>query len=319
MTTLARPPVQRRVSGGVVAAFAAVYVIWGSTYFFIRVAIETMPPLLMGGLRFLVAGAVLLAVTSRLGGSQQDPVGWRQWRAGAICGALLLFGGNGGVIYGEQFVPSGIVALEVATVPLFIALLGALFLGKPLARAAAVGIAIGLLGTGVLLRPGAGGTGDPGHMLLVLASPLSWALGSLYATRGPLPRRPLVATGIEMLCGGVLLTSVGLAVGEGAAVHLERISLASWFSLLYLIVFGSLVAFSAYVWLLGRVPTTAVATYAYVNPLVAVLLGWAILGERVTGQTLIAGALIVVAVALILSRPAGPPRRSPDVPVADVA
>jgi drug/metabolite transporter (DMT)-like permease len=318
MTTLARSPVLQRVGGGVIAAFAAVYVIWGSTYLFIRLAVDTMPPLLMAGVRFLLAGTILLAITGRMRGSARDPIGPRQWRACAITGVLLLMGGNGGVSYGELFVPSGVVALLVATVPLFIALFGALFLGQRLRRVAMAGIAIGLLGTTVLVRPGAGGTGDPGHMLLVLASPLCWAIGSLYATRGPLPKRALVATGMEMLCGGAALTVAGLIAGEATAVHLERISLTSWLSLLYLIVFGSLVAFSAYIWLLGKVPTTAVATYAYVNPLVAVLLGWAVLGERVTGQTLLAGALIVVAVALILSRPPRSPTRAPDLPKGDV-
>lgn len=317
MAISARSPVLHRVGGRIIVAFAAVYLIWGSTYLFIRIAVETMPPLLMAGVRFLAAGTVLLAITSRLPGAARDPVGRPQWRACAITGALLLFGGNGGVSYGEQFVPSGVVALLVATVPLFIALFGAIFLRQRLRRFAIGGIAVGLVGTAVLLRPGASGTGDPGHMLLVLASPLSWAVGSLYATRAPLPKRALVATGMEMLSGGALLAIVGLLIGEASAVHLERISLASWMSMLYLIVFGSLVAFSAYVWLLTKVPTTAAATYAYVNPLVAVLLGWAVLGERVTGQTLVAGGLIVVAVVLILSQPPAAPRRPPDIPVAD--
>ena len=266
MTTVARSPVLQRVGGRIIAAFAAVYVIWGSTYLFIRIAVETMPPLLMAGVRFLIAGAVLLVITGRMREPADDPIGRPQWRACAITGALLLLGGNGGVSYGEQFVASGVVALLVATVPLFIALLGALFLGQHLRRFAIAGIVVGLTGTAVLLRPGSGGAADPGHMLLVLVSPLAWAIGSLYATRGPLPKRALVATGMEMLCGGALLLVVGLLSGEAAAVHLGRISLASWLSVLYLIVFGSLVAFSAYVWLLGQAPTTAVATYAYVNP-----------------------------------------------------
>jgi drug/metabolite transporter (DMT)-like permease len=318
MTTLARSAVVQRVGGRVIAAFAAVYVIWGSTYLFIRIAVETIPPLLMAGVRYLVAGAILLAITARLRGAPADPIGPRQWRAAAITGGLLLLGGNGGVSYGEQFVPSGVVALLVATVPLFIALLGALFLGKRLRPLAIAGIAVGLVGTAVLLRPGAGGTGDPGHMLLVLASPLTWAIGSLYATRGPLPKRPLVATGMEMLCGGALLVVAGLVTGEASALQIDRISLGSWLSVLYLVVFGSLVAFSAYVWLLTKVPTQAVATYAYVNPLVAVLLGWAVLGERVTTQTLLAAALIIIAVALILSRPPASAAHPPDLPVADV-
>ena len=306
MATLASPAVTRRISGRVVGAFAVVYVIWGSTYLFIRIAIETMPPLLMAGVRFVVAGLLLLAITSRMRGAP-DPVGRRQWRAAAITGCLLLLGGNGGVTFGEQFVPSGIAALIVATVPLFVALIGAAFMGRHLRWTAAVGISIGLLGTGVLVRPGGGG--DTGHMLLLLASPLLWSIGSLYATRAPLPRRPLVSTGLEMLCGGVALVVTGLLAGELGRVHLGHVSVASWLSFAYLIVFGSLVAFSAYVWLLTRVRTTAVATYAYVNPLVAVVLGWLVLGERVTLQTLVAAALIIVAVVLILTPPRA--RRDP--------
>jgi drug/metabolite transporter (DMT)-like permease len=318
VTSLARSAVVRRLGGRVIGAFAIVYVIWGSTYLFIRLASETIPPLLMAGARFLVAGAILLAITSRVGGGQGDPIGRRQWGAAGIVGALLLLGGNGGVAYGEQFVPSGTVALLVATVPLFIALFSALFLGQRLRRVAVVGIGIGLLGTAVLLRPG-GGTADPGHMLLVLASPLTWAIGSLYATRGPLPRRLMLATGMEMLCGGTLLLVAGLVTGELARLHLDRISLVSALSFAYLVVFGSLIAFSAYVWLLTKVPTTAVATYAYVNPLVAVLLGWAFLGEHITGQTLLAAALIIIAVVLILSRPPVSSRRAPELPVDSVA
>lgn len=315
MTTMARPTVARRLDGRVVGAFAIVYVIWGSTYLFIRLASQTMPPLLMSGVRFLIAGTVMLLITHRRAGAEGDPIGPRQWRAAAITGALLLVGGNGGVSYGELFVPSGVVALLVATVPLFIALIGALFLGQRLRPVAMVGIAIGLLGTGILVRPG--GSGDPGHMLLVLASPLSWALGSLYATRGALPRRLFVASGMEMLIGGALLVVAGLVTGELASLHLDRISLLSILSLLYLIVFGSLIAFSAYVWLLSRVATTAVATYAYVNPLVAVVLGWAFVGEQITGQTVLAGAFIIVAVALILARPAASTRARPHLPAGD--
>ncbi len=319
MTTLARSTVVHRLGGRVIGAFAIVYVIWGSTYLFIRLASETIPPLLMAGVRFIIAGAILLAITTRMSnGRERDPIGRRQWGAAAVTGALLLLGGNGGVAYGEQFVPSGTVALLVATVPLFIALFSALFLGQRLRRVAVVGIGVGLLGTAVLLRPG-GGAADPAHMLLVLASPLTWAIGSLYATRGPLPKRLLVATGMEMLCGGALLLVAGLVTGEWPNLHLDRISLVSALSLAYLVVFGSLVAYTAYVWLLSKVPTTAVATYAYVNPLVAVLLGWAFLGEHITGQTLLAAALIIVAVVLILSRPPVPTRRAPDLPVKGVA
>ncbi|GAC1569598.1 MAG: drug/metabolite exporter YedA [Candidatus Dormibacteria bacterium] len=315
---MARPAVSRRLGGPVIAAFAAVYVIWGSTYLFIRIAGETIPPLLMAGIRFLIAGGLLHVVATRFGDRDGDPIGPRQWRATAIAGALLLLGGNGLVSYGEEFVASGIVALLVATVPLFIALFGALFLGQRLRRLAMAGIAMGLVGTGLLLRPGGGAPGDTGHMLLVLLAPLSWSIGSLYATRAPLPRRPLVATAMEMLCGGALLVVVAGLGGEFGQFHPGRVSLGSWLSLLYLIAFGSLVAFSCYVWLLGKVSTTAVATYAYVNPLVAVALGAVFLGEPVTAQTLVAAGFIVAAVALILSRPRSASRAPMVVPEAQV-
>lgn len=304
-----------------IAAFAAVYIIWGSTYLFIRIAVETLPPLLMAGVRFIVAGSILVATGWRGRGAADDPIGPRQWMATGVTGVLLLLGGNGVVSFGEQYVPSGIVALLVATVPLWVAVLGAALLRHRVRLRTIGGIIAGLAGTAVLIAPGSAGGADLGHMLLVLLAPLSWAAGSLYATRGPLPRRALLATAMEMLCGGAALLVVGLATGELAALHLGRISLGSSLSLVYLVVAGSLVAFSAYVWLLTQVSTAAAATYAYVNPLVAVLLGWAVLGEPISAATLLAAGLIIVAVVLILSRPPGEERAGAavDVPLGDVA
>lgn len=313
MFTLSPPALVQRVGGRVVGAFAILYVIWGSTYLFIRLASETIPPLLMAGARFIVAGSVMVAVASRMGGAERDPVGPRQWTAALVTGALLLLGGNGLVSYGEQFVASGVVALLVATVPLFIALIGAAFLSQRAPRLGVVGLLVGLVGTAVLVSPG-GNAGDPGHLLLVMLSPLCWAIGSLYATRGPLPKRLLVASGLEMLCGGLLLLVTGAATGEVGHLHLGSITMVSALSLVYLVVFGSLVAFSAYVWLLSKVPTPAVATYAYVNPLVAVILGWLFLGERLTGQTLLAAALIISAVVLVLSHPQRSVRTPAELP-----
>lgn len=320
MATRARPAQGRRHRGLVIAAFAAVYAIWGSTYLFIRVAVETLPPLLMAGVRFLLAGTILAAFSWRGRGAADDPIGPRQWMAAALTGGLLLLGGNGVVSFGEQYVSSGIVALLVATVPLWVAVLGAALLRHRVQPRTVAGVVVGLAGTAALIAPGAGGGADAGHMLLVLLAPLCWAAGSLCATRAPLPRRALLATSMEMLCGGALLLLVGLATGELGALHLDRVSLASTISVVYLVLAGSLVAFSAYVWLLTQVSTTAAATYAYVNPLVAVLLGWAVLGEPITAATLLAGGLIIVAVVLILSSP--PTDRAaaaPDVPLGDVA
>ena len=295
--------------GPLVAAFATVYIVWGSTYLFIRIAGESIPPLLMAGLRFVVAGAILFAVTARMGNPRADPLGPRQWRAATIAGVLMLVGGNGMVSYGETFVASGTVALLVATVPLFVALFGGIFLGQRLRPIAVVGIGVGLLGTGLLIRPGGGG--DAAHMALVLVAPLTWAAGSLYSTRAPLPKRPLVTTGMEMLTAGVVLIALAGAVGEFGAFHPAQVPITAWLSLLYLVVFGSILAFSCYVWLLGKVATTAVATYAYVNPVVAVFLGAAVLGEQVTGTTVIAATAIILAVVLILS-----PQRRPSARAA---
>lgn len=302
VATTVTPPSRRlrTLPGGpVVAAFATVYIVWGSTYLFIRIAGESIPPLLMAGMRFLLAGGILFAATARRGDVRGDPLGPRQWRAAAIAGGLMLVGGNGMVSYGETFVASGTVALLVATVPLFIALFGGIFLGRRLRPLAIVGIAVGLLGTGLLIRPGGGG--DVGHMALVLVSPLTWSAGSLYSTRAPLPRRPLVTCGMEMLAAGAGLVVLAALVGELGSFHPQTVTLAAWLSLLFLVVFGSILAFSCYVWLLAKVPTTAVATYAYVNPVVAVFLGAVVLGEAVTGTTLVAAAAIILAVVLILA------------------
>lgn len=286
----------------VAGALAVVYVVWGSTYYFIRVAIDTMPPLLMGAVRFTVAGSLLYAVAVRAGDRRGDVPTLRHWRSAFIIGVALLTLGNGGVILGEQYIPTGITALLIATVPLFMALFAWLFAGERMRPMTTAGIAVGLFGVVLLLRPGANGGASPTAMLILLIAPICWASGSLYARRASLPARPLVATGMEMLCGGAVLFIAAAAHGELGQVHLNAVSVRSALALAYLVVFGSIIAFSAYVWLLRNASTPLVSTYAYVNPLVAVLLGWALLGEHITGQTLVAAALIVVAVAMILRR-----------------
>ena len=287
----------------VAAALAVVYVVWGSTYYGIRVAIDTMPPLLMASVRFLLAGGLLYALALRRGDRRADPVRAVHWRSAVVVGVALLAVGNGGVTLGEKYVPSGIAALLVATVPLWMALFAHLFVGERMRRLAGLGIGVGLLGVALLLRPGAGGGASPVAMLAVLISPLCWAAGSLYSRRAPLPSRPLVATGMEMLAGGAALFVAAAAHGELGQVHADRVTTRSVLAFSYLVVFGSLVAFSAYIWLLRHASTSLVSTYAYVNPLVAVMLGWWLLGEQVSLQTLVAAAFIVAAVAMILSRP----------------
>ena len=292
-----------------VAAFLALYVIWGSTYLAIRFAIETLPPFLMAGSRFLAAGAVMYA-WARLSSGERPT--WSNWRAAAVVGACLLFGGNGGVVWSQQFVPSGLAALIVAMMPVWMVTIEALKPGRSLPRPMAVGgILLGIVGMIVLIGPDvfAGGANLLPVVALLVAC-FSWAAGSLYARSAPLPRSPLLATGMEMLAGGALLALVGVATGEVAGVDLSAVSTRSALALFYLTVFGSIVAFTAYVWLL-RVSTPArVSTYAYVNPVVAVLLGWAFANEPITSRTLVGAAIVLAAVAIIsvtkdASRPAG--------------
>ena len=283
------------------AALGIVYVVWGSTYFAIRVAIQTLPPFLMAATRFLVAGGILFGLTAPRGDRASDPLGPAQWRATAIVGGALLLGGNGGVVWAELHIPSGAAALLIATVALWMTLLDRLIFGRRLPPRAVAGIGLGLAGLALLVgRIDSGGIDPLGAAICALAS-LCWAAGSLYARTAPLPRRPLVATSMQMLAGGALLLLVSLAIGEPRAAHAASFSVPSLLALGYLIVFGSLIAFSAYVWLLRHAPISLVATYAYVNPVVAVLLGWALLDELVTPRMAVAGTIIVCAVSLIAS------------------
>lgn len=284
----------------VATAFAAIYLIWGSTYLAIRFAVETFPPFLMAGMRFLVAGAILYP-WSRLHGASQ-PVR-AHWLAATVVGGLLLLGGNGGVVWAAQRVPSGLTALLIGTVPLWMALLDGLRPGgmKP-NSGVMVGLLLGLFGIMLLVGPGklagARQVDLVGAAVLILAS-LSWASGSLYSRRAQLPASPLLATAMEMLAGGALLLIASLLVGEWARFDSSTLSLRSWLALGYLIIFGALVGFTAYIWLL-RVSTPAhVSTYAYVNPVVAIFLGWAFAGEPLTARTLLAAAVIVAAVVII--------------------
>jgi drug/metabolite transporter (DMT)-like permease len=299
------------------AALLTVYVVWGSTYLAIREAIRTIPPFLMSSTRFLIAGGLLYAVASRRGDRVGDRPRWPQWRSAIVVGGLLLFMGNGGVTWSEQYIPSGITALLIATIPLWMVLVGRLLFRERFGLREAMGVAVGFGGI-VLLVLGTGTGGghlDPKGVIGCLVAATCWATGSLYSRRAPLPARPLVSTAMQMLAGGVFLAIVGIATGELGDVHLSQISLPSLLGLGYLIVFGSLLAFSAYVWLLRNARLSLVATYPYVNPVVAVFLGWAILSEPVTLTTVLAGGVIVVAVALIVSaqRPAhGPSEELPE-------
>jgi drug/metabolite transporter (DMT)-like permease len=281
----------------VALALGAVYVIWGSTYLGIRFAIETIPPFLMAGCRYLMAGALLYG-WARFRGAPRPSL--LHWRSAVVIGAFLLLGGNGGVVWAEQRVDSGLAALLISTEPLWIVLIFWLRSGrKRLDPRVLAGLALGFTGVMLLVRPGASGSVDLlGAAALVLGA-LSWAWGSLYGQRAPLPDSPLVTTGMQMLGGGALLLIASALIGEPAHFSLAAVSMRSWLALAYLAVFGAIVGFTAYVWLLRVAPPVMVSTYAYVNPVVAVFLGWAFAGEPLTAGTLVAAAVILAGVALI--------------------
>jgi drug/metabolite transporter (DMT)-like permease len=282
------------------AALGVVYVVWGSTYLGIRFSIETLPPLLHAALRFTVAGLILLGVVVLARGRGVLRVTPAQLVTAAAAGILLLTGGNGLVSIGEQRVASGVAALIVAAVPLWIVVLRAMLRDRP-SVATALGVLVGFAGVALLLLPGGSGGIDAKYALLIVLASLSWSIGSLLVARRPVPADPLVLSAVQMLAGGVALFALSAARGEFGGFSVGQVSLKSWLAVAYLVVFGSLVAFTAFVWLLGQAPVSVVATYAYVNPAVAVLLGAAFANERLTGPAAIGGVLILVAVALVVT------------------
>jgi drug/metabolite transporter (DMT)-like permease len=282
----------------VVTAFAAIYIIWGSTYLGILWAIETIPVFSMAGIRFAVAGLVLY-VWARLHGEKRPSL--LHWKGAAIVGGFLLLGGNGGLVWAEQWVPTGMASILISTTPIWMVLLDwARPGGKRPSSWVFLGLALGFCGVVFLIGP-VGGKVHYAGSIVILLSAISWATGSLYSRHAKLPSSPLLTTGMEMLSGGVMLIVVGALSGEWKNFELENVSLVSLLSLCYLIIFGSIVAFTAYIWLL-RVSTVArISTYAYVNPVVAIFLGWALAGEILTIQSLVSAAVIVVGVILIIS------------------
>ena len=285
--------------GRLLLAFAAIYLVWGSTYLAIRFAIETIPPFLVAGARHVAAGALLYAWARGRGATAPTRA---QWLTAAGLGGLMLLGGNGAVTWSEQRVPSGLAAVIVATVPLWIVLLE----GKRPSRRVALGIVLGLAGIGLLVGPGeiaGAGRIDPLGALVLVGGSLSWAIGSLRGRTAGLPASPQVSTAAQMLTGGGLLLVLGLAAGELPRLLASDVSPRSLSAVAYLVVFGSLIGFSAYVWLMRVAAPARVATYAYVNPVVAVALGAAFGGEPLTLRTLLASAVIVLAVIAIVGTP----------------
>ena len=280
-------------------ALGLVYVIWGSTYLAIAITVQTLPPLLSAGLRFLVAGGVLMAWIAL---RRSIRIGREQLIGAWVVGLLLLVGGNGFVVLAERTVPSGLTALIIASVPLWIVLLRRLA-GERVHLSTFAGVAVGFGGVAFLVIPrGASGEVDPVGLAMLLVATTSWALGTFLAPRLRLPRDGLLSTALQQLAGGVVLVLAGAAVGELAHLDASAYSRDSLLALGYLVVFGSLVAFTAYSWLLQHAPVSLVATYAYVNPVVAVLLGAVFLAEPVTPSILLGAAIIVAAVAFIVSR-----------------
>lgn len=282
-------------------ALGAVYVIWGTTYLGIRITNETLPPLLAAGTRFVIAGSVLFAATARRGETAADPVGRPQWLAAFAVGALLIAWGNGSVVLAERTVPSGTVALIFAVVPLWLALWDRFVGGQPLRARVAVGSILGFAGAALLVDDARLGGIPLSGLLLAVAASMSWAGGSLVARGARLPHRPFVGNAMVMMAGGAIAIGWGLARGELALVDPDRFSTASLLAYGYLIVVGSWIAFSAYLWLLRNARTSLVATYAWVTPMFAVYLGHLLVDEPLRGRSMVAGAVILTAVALTVS------------------
>jgi drug/metabolite transporter (DMT)-like permease len=293
-----RPPRSR-----VLLALAAVYVVWGSTYLGIRFAIESIPPLLMAGGRFVLAGLVLLAWARRRG----EP--WPtapQWVSAAVAGALFFLGGNGGLTWAETRVPSGIAALIVAAVPLWTALFDWWRpRGRRPAAVTAAGLLLGFLGVGVLVDPRAGDAArvDPLGAAVLMAATVSWAVGSIWTreTRHRLP--PAIGAGSNMLAGGIGLVLAALPAGEFARIAPGAVTAKSWAAFLYLVTAGSLIGFTAYAWLLRHVSAPLATSYAYVNPIVAMVFGWALAGEPLTPRVGLATVVTVAGLVLITAGP----------------
>ncbi|HVK22861.1 MAG TPA: EamA family transporter [Actinokineospora sp.] len=282
------------------AALGVVYVVWGSTYLAIRFVVESMPALLSAGARFLVAGVILGALVALFAGVGALRMTKAQFWSAALIGFLLPAWGNGLVVLSERHVSSGIAALLVASVPIYVVVLRRI-LGERPSRTTIAGVGIGLFGLTLLLLggPGEGAHGSAwfGPWLTILAA-LGWSVGSVLSTRLPLPTNPFTLSAVEMTAGGVALLGVGAAIGE--EVDFAAITAGSWAGWIYLVLFGSLLAFSSYVFVLGRLPVSTVSTYAYVNPVIAVLLGVLFAGERFGPFQLAGGLVVLVAVVLVV-------------------
>jgi drug/metabolite transporter (DMT)-like permease len=286
------------------ASFAIVYIVWGSTFYAIRIGIESIPPFLLAGLRHLAAGLVFYPIFRVVTREKPTP---EQWRTTFITGCLLLAAGNGTVSWAEKTVPSGIAALLVATVSLWMVLVDWLRPGgvRPVPRVIA-GFLLGFAGMALLIGPKHFGDTtriDPVAAFALIGASLAWATGSIYSRHHPLPRSPLLGTGMQMLCGGTALCLFAVAIGETRDFHFANVTLRSWLALAYLFAFGSALGFSAYVYMLKHSAAARVATYAFVNPVVALFLGWFLASEPLSLRTFLASGIILTAVLLVISAP----------------
>jgi drug/metabolite transporter (DMT)-like permease len=302
-------------------ALGVVYVVWGSTYLAIRVGVGHLPPLLFAGVRYVVAGALLYPIAARASARGRGPdvgrarLGARAWLAGAAVGILLLAGGNGGVTFAERSVPSGFAAVLVATVPLWMIVFAWPMQRQRVTGRSAAGLVVGLAGVVILVgNPAA--SGHISGVIIVLGAAAAWGFGSVLSHRLPLPGHALLAAAIEMLAGGVVLLALAAGTGEFSHVQWSSVPATSWIALGYLIGPGSILAFTAYGYALSHLPVSTVSTYAYVNPVVAVLAGVVILGEHLTWHEGLGAALVVGSVVIILHRAGS---GSPPRPAADAA
>ena len=289
-------------------ALVTVYLVWGSTFIALAIVVRDLPPFLAMAIRHLVAGGILLAIALPRGDRARDRIGAVQIGAAFIFGGLLFVTGHGALAWAQQTVPAGIAALLVGTIPIWMVLFDRVAFGRRLQRSTYVGIAVGFAGLAFLFDPFGDGAVDRLGALVIVLSAMCWAAGSLYSRGAPLPKRPLVSAGLASVCGGILLSGFATVTGE---IGEAQWTVDALLALGYLIVAGSLVGFTAYVWLLRSAPTSLVSTYAYVNPVVAVTLAWVLLGEEITLQMIVAGAAVLVSVATILrsSRTAVEPGR----------
>jgi len=283
------------------AGLATIYVVWGTTYLGIRVGIETIPPFFMSGLRYMLAGLLLFGWVALRGGLRQGWPSRRQWLSAILTGTGLVALGNGALSWGELYLPSGAAAIFIATVPLWMTLMARVFQREPIRLPAAIGLGIGLAGLVVLVGPAVIRGGDLWAMLACLLAALGWAAGTVYSRSAPFPNNPFQVAGMQMFAGGVVVFLFSVVSGEAARFNPAAVSTRSVIAFLYLLFIGAILGFGVFIWLVKVAPLPLLGTYAYVNPVVAVVLGHFLLGEPVTPRTVIGGGVIILGVALIVA------------------